>query len=110
MEIPKVDRELGDGDTIRFGVHEGRVIHTPGHTPGGCCFLFDSLIFVGDTLFAGSVGRTDLPGGSTRALLISIKTRLLCLDDGLRVLCGHGPATTIGSERDHNPFLNGATW
>ncbi|MDD5307904.1 MAG: MBL fold metallo-hydrolase [Deltaproteobacteria bacterium] len=110
MEIPKVDRELGHGDTIRFAGHEGQVIHTPGHTPGGCCFLFGDLIFVGDTLFAGSVGRTDLPGGSARALIDSIKTRLLTLDDRVRVFCGHGPATTIGSERGHNPFLNGAMW
>jgi hydroxyacylglutathione hydrolase len=105
VRVPKVDRDLAAGDEIAVGGHTARVIHTPGHTPGGVCFLFEDFIIVGDTLFEGSVGRTDLPGGSTEQLLLSIRDGLLTLDDDLRVLCGHGPATRIGEERRYNPFL-----
>jgi hydroxyacylglutathione hydrolase len=104
---PRVDRELADGDAIEFGGLRGEVICTPGHTPGGVCFRFGDVVFVGDTLFAGSVGRTDLPGGSTRQLLASIRDRLLVLPDDLRAFSGHGPATSIGYERHNNPFLDG---
>ncbi len=85
----------------------GTILHTPGHTQGSLClFLPDhNLLLAGDTLFAGSVGRTDLPGGNTRQLLRSIHERLLPLPDSTRVLPGHGPATTIGQERQSNPFL-----
>lgn len=107
VRVPKVDRELADGDTVTVGGHTAEVLHTPGHTPGGVCFLFPGVVVVGDTLFAGSIGRTDLPGGSHVQLLSSIRERLLGLDDATRVLCGHGPATTIGLERKHNPFLTG---
>ncbi len=107
MDVPQVDREIEDGETITVAGHEGKVIHTPGHTPGGVSFLFGDLLFVGDTLFAGSIGRTDLPGGSYPQLIESIKTRLLPLGDEVRVMCGHGPNTTIGVERTHNPFLTG---
>jgi len=105
MGVPQVDRDLVAGEEIMVGGHAAKVIHTPGHTPGGVCFLFDGFVIVGDTLFQGSIGRTDLPGGSTEQLLLSIRDGLLTLDDDLRVLCGHGPATTIGSERRYNPFL-----
>ena len=107
MEVPTVDQELQDGDKLVLAGHEATVIHTPGHSPGGVCFLFDGFVVVGDTLFSGSIGRSDLPGGSLEQLLGSIKERLLVLDDNLKVLCGHGPATSIGVERKHNPFLNG---
>ena len=90
-----------------MGEHEGSVIHTPGHTPGGVCFLFDKVVFVGDTLFAGSVGRSDLPGGSHRQLIESIKKKLMPLDDSVKAYSGHGPVTSIGVERKHNPFLTG---
>ncbi|MCH6553826.1 MAG: MBL fold metallo-hydrolase, partial [Acidobacteria bacterium] len=84
---------------------------TPGHTPGGLCYLTtrkgQSLCFVGDTLFAGSIGRTDLWGGSSDAILRSIHSHLLALDNATRVYPGHGPATTIGDERERNPFLQG---
>ncbi|HUT79313.1 MAG TPA: MBL fold metallo-hydrolase [Polyangia bacterium] len=105
VRVPAVDRDLAGGEEIFVGGHRARVIHTPGHTPGGVCFLFDDFVIVGDTLFEGSIGRTDLPGGSTEQLLLSIRDGLLVLDDGMRVLCGHGPATLIGEERRYNPFL-----
>ena len=101
--VPTVDIELAHDGEMVVGGHKARVIHTPGHTPGGVCFAFDDVVFVG----AGSIGRTDLPGGSLEVLIGSIKERLLCLDDGLKVLSGHGPPTSIGLERAHNPFLTG---
>lgn len=83
------------------------VLHTPGHTPGGVCFLFPAagVVFAGDTLFAGSIGRADLPGGDYPTLIRSIKETLLPLPDNTRVYPGHGPATSIGRERNSNPFL-----
>ncbi|MCL2824571.1 MAG: MBL fold metallo-hydrolase [Polyangiaceae bacterium] len=105
--VPKIDRELSDGEELRFGNVTGKVLHTPGHTLGGCCFYFPQqrVVFVGDTLFACSVGRTDLPGGSSPQLIRSIRERLLTLDDDVVVFSGHGRTTTIGSERRSNPFL-----
>ncbi len=84
-----------------------RVLPLPGHTPGGSGFLFDELpaLFAGDTIFAGSVGRTDLPGGDTRTLLNSIRGQILPLPDDLKIYSGHGPATTVGRERSSNPYL-----
>lgn len=105
VTIPVVDTQLAHGDTFSVGELTASVIHTPGHSPGGVCFLFGDTVFVGDTLFAGSVGRTDLPGGSTKALIESIHTRLLTLSDKVRVFSGHGPETSIGNERRRNPFL-----
>lgn len=107
VRIPEIDIPLSHGDVFSVGELSAKVIHTPGHSPGGACFLFGETLFAGDTLFAGSVGRTDLPGGSTRTLIESIGDRLLCLGDGVRVFSGHGPATTIGKERRSNPFLLG---
>jgi hydroxyacylglutathione hydrolase len=99
------DRTLKDGDTIEFGSNVLEVLHTPGHTPGGISLLVDKMIFTGDTLFCGSVGRTDLPGGSYRKLMDSIKTKLLSKDDDYVIYPGHGPKSTIGEERRNNPFL-----
>jgi glyoxylase-like metal-dependent hydrolase (beta-lactamase superfamily II) len=107
--VPEVDRELADGDTVQLGGLEGRVLLTPGHSAGGCCLYFEEqrVVFAGDTLFAGSIGRTDLPGGSMQTLLASINERLLSMPDEVVVYSGHGPATTIGAERRANPFLQG---
>ena len=84
-----------------------RVLHTPGHTPGHCCFHVEAegLLFSGDQLFAGSIGRTDLPGGSYPTLMASMASRILPLPEQTRVLPGHGPATTLERERRSNPFL-----
>lgn len=105
---PSPDRFIAEGDTLRVGSLRLEVIHTPGHTPGGVCYCLreEKKVFVGDTLFAGSVGRTDLPGGDYEALVRSIREKLLPLGDDVEVLCGHGPPTTIGQERRCNPFLN----
>jgi hydroxyacylglutathione hydrolase len=99
--------DLTDGMTVDAAGLSFEVRHTPGHTPGHCCFLLESegWLFSGDQLFAGSVGRTDLPGGSWEQLLESMRTRVLDLPDDTRVLPGHGPETTIGRERRTNPFL-----
>jgi len=103
---PAADRLLKDGDKIKIGnTVELDVIHTPGHSPGGVCLKTDDIIFVGDTLFQGSIGRTDFPGGSYNQLIQNIKNKLLCYDDDVIAYPGHGPATTIGFERKHNPFL-----
>lgn len=106
---PKVDAYFADGETLRVGELEFRILHCPGHTPGHVV-LFESKerkVFVGDVLFAGSVGRTDLPGGSTEQLMASINDKLLPLGDDVEVYSGHGPVTTIGEERMTNPFLTG---
>ena len=102
---PTVDASVEEGQEIKLGNTKINVIATPGHTPGGVCFLTEGNIFVGDTLFDGSIGRTDLPGGDHKELIHSIKTKLLTLDDKLIVHCGHGPETTIQKERSTNPFL-----
>ncbi|MGB2804130.1 MAG: MBL fold metallo-hydrolase [Candidatus Zixiibacteriota bacterium] len=101
------DRTLRDGDKIRFGENRLEVLHTPGHTPGGISLVTDRMIFTGDTLFCGSVGRTDLAGGSLQQLIDSIKRKLLPRGDDCLIYPGHGPASSIGEERKHNPFLAG---
>lgn len=103
---PPPDRLLKHGDVLTAGEISLNVLHTPGHTPGGISLLEEGLVFTGDTLFAGSIGRTDFPGGDLLTLLRSVKTRLLTLPDETRVFSGHGPASTIGDERRENPFLN----
>lgn len=105
---PPPDRLLEDGQIIPFGHHALQVIHTPGHTPGGCCLYLEAeqKLISGDTLFADGVGRTDLPGGSHEQLVTSIRTRLFTLPDHIEVWPGHGPATTIGHEKRHNPYLD----
>ena len=107
VEAPEVDEWLEEGDAVEVGSIGGRVIHTPGHTPGGCSLFFeaDRILVAGDTLFQGSIGRTDLPGGSFEQIISSIKDRLLPLGDDVTVYCGHGPQTTLGMEARHNPFL-----
>jgi glyoxylase-like metal-dependent hydrolase (beta-lactamase superfamily II) len=104
-EVPQVDEWLQDGSEVRLNSLTFRVIHTPGHSPGGCCFQLDRVIFVGDTLFEASIGRTDLPGGDHEQLLRSIRERLFVLDDDVEVYPGHGEKTTIGKEKRFNPFL-----
>lgn len=99
--------DLVDGETLSLAGIEIDVLHTPGHTPGHCCFLIreEGILFSGDQLFAGSIGRTDLPGGSHETLMRSMVNRVLPLPDDTDVLPGHGPSTTIAAERKHNPFL-----
>ncbi|MBI2852952.1 MAG: MBL fold metallo-hydrolase [Chloroflexi bacterium] len=104
-EAPHPDRLLGDGETLLLGASDFRVLHTPGHTPGGICLEGGGVVFTGDTLFNGSIGRTDLPGGDYGMILDSIKTKLLTLPDGTTVYPGHGLESTIGRERRLNPFL-----
>lgn len=96
---------LRDGDLISFGKYNLTVLHTPGHTLGGCSLYGEGMVFTGDTLFADSVGRTDFPGGSSVALGKSIREKLLTLPDATIVYPGHGPITTIDHERRHNPYL-----
>jgi glyoxylase-like metal-dependent hydrolase (beta-lactamase superfamily II) len=102
-----LDQSAEDGSSAGIPGLEAEVIHTPGHTPGSICLLFpkQELLLAGDTLFAGSVGRTDLPGGDTRALLRSLHTRLLPLPENTLVVPGHGEETVMGQERETNPFL-----
>lgn len=102
---PKADKYLNDQDEIFFGNITLKVIHTPGHSMGGICLYTDGALFVGDTLFAGSIGRTDLPGGNYNTLISSIKKRLLAFDGNTIVYPGHGPETTIEREKRTNPFL-----
>ncbi len=102
---PNVNKFVSDGDKIPLGNKVIEVIHTPGHSPGCVCYLIDNNVFVGDTLFAGSVGRSDLPGGSHETLINSIKEKLFPLGDNTVVYTGHGPSTTIEKEKIYNPFL-----
>lgn len=105
LRFSPAERLLADGDTIEVGTVRLEVVHTPGHTPGGICLKTDDLVITGDTLFAGSIGRSDFPGGNHRQLIRSIKERLLCLPGHTRVYPGHGPETTIEEEKRYNPFL-----
>ncbi|MDD5292095.1 MAG: MBL fold metallo-hydrolase [Candidatus Omnitrophica bacterium] len=95
----KPKKILQDKDTIKAGDLGMEIMHTPGHSPGGICIKIDSVVFTGDTLFKDGIGRTDLPGGSYKELLSSIKDKLLCLDDEVKIYPGHGEASTIGRER-----------
>ncbi len=108
-ERADMDGGLIEGRVLRAGSIELAVVHTPGHTPGSCSFVVtdagQTIVVAGDTLFRGSIGRTDLWGGDHDALLRSIRSRLLPLPDDVRVVTGHGPSTSIGDERAHNPFL-----
>lgn len=104
---PPPDAYLEEGQTLELGALRAAVLHTPGHTPGGVCFWLEAfgLVFAGDTLFSGSIGRTDLPGGDHAQLLDSIRQKLMRLDDETLVLPGHMGLTKIGLERQYNPFL-----
>jgi hydroxyacylglutathione hydrolase len=104
-DSPPPDRTIDEGDLIQVGTITFNVIHTPGHTPGGVSLYADNCLFVGDTLFAGSVGRTDFPGGDFDALKSSIQKKLFALPDKVKVFTGHGPDTTIGEEKRSNPFV-----
>ncbi len=108
-ETAPPDESLADGLTVGLDACPAQVLHTPGHTQGSVCLHFApmKLLIAGDTLFAGSIGRTDLPGGNFDQIIDSIGSRLLHLPDETRVLPGHGPATTIAAERRRNPFLQG---
>ncbi len=109
----ELDTFLQDDEVLRVGSLGLRVIHTPGHTPGSCCFSLradgaadeEGVVFAGDTLFQGSVGRTDLWGGDSDALVASIRGKLFALPDPVRVVCGHGGDTTLGAEKRSNPFV-----
>ena len=101
----KPDGFLEEGREVVFGTYALRVLHTPGHSPGGVCFSSPGIVLTGDTLFAGSIGRTDLAGGSLTQLIDGVKRKLFCMEDGVRVYPGHGPQSTIGEEKRHNPFF-----
>ena len=110
IETPEVaapDASLAEGLTVGLERFPAQVLHTPGHTQGSVCLHFApiNMVIAGDTLFAGSIGRTDLPGGNARQIMQSIEARLMVLQDQTRVIPGHGPETTIGAEREGNPFL-----
>ncbi|HEX8961328.1 MAG TPA: MBL fold metallo-hydrolase [Geobacteraceae bacterium] len=106
-DSPPPDRLLEDGMSITFGECGMRVLHTPGHTPGGCCLYMESegKVITGDTLFAEGVGRTDFPGSSHDALIAGIRTKLLTLPEATVAYPGHGPSTTIGHEKRYNPYI-----
>ena len=106
--LPPPDREFVPGETVRVGTVGFTVRHAPGHSPGSVCLVGDGVVFTGDVLFAGSIGRTDLPGADFDTLIRSIERELLVLPDSTMVYSGHGPETTVGRERHANPFLTGA--
>ncbi len=107
VDSPPASRLLDDGDIIKVGNLVMEVLHTPGHTEGSICIRCEDVLFTGDTLFAEGVGRTDRPGGSEAKLMKSITEKLLTLPDDTKVYPGHGPTTTIGHEKGHNPFFSG---
>lgn len=104
-DSPPADRFYGDGDQIDLDGLSIKVLSTPGHSEGGVCLHMENLLFSGDTLFSGSIGRTDLPGGSLRGLMISIQEKIMPLGDHISIFPGHGPNSTIGKEKRTNPFL-----
>ena len=108
VHVPcKADATLSDGEDVQVGALTLRVVHTPGHTPGGCCFAVEDALFTGDTLFAGSVGRTDFPGGDMRTLEASLARIVELFPDETVLYPGHGEATTLGEEKATNPWLVG---
>jgi len=108
VEVPEIDEYIEEGDEVEIGSYTAKVIHTPGHTWGGICLIIDEHVITGDTLFAGSVGRVDLTGGtSMEELVSSINKKLMILPPTHNVYPGHGPFTTIGVEKKSNPFLGG---
>ena len=104
-DSPPPDRYLGEGDIITFGDISLKVLHTPGHSPGGISLVTDKIVFVGDTLFAGSIGRTDFPGGDYEGLLRNVRKKIFTLGDDVVIYPGHGPKTTVGRERKTNLFF-----
>ena len=105
LKPPNITNLIDEENIIKIGNYAFTVIYTPGHTQGGISYKIENNVFVGDTLFNNSIGRTDLPGGSLSTLLKSIKNKLFSLDDNIKVFCGHGPSTTIGYEKKNNIFL-----
>ena len=110
MPVPgkvEIDRSVSTGETVSAGSHTAEILHTPGHTEGSICLYFEAekKLIAGDTLFAGSIGRTDLPGGDTQKIMRSLHNTVLALPDETVVVPGHGELTTIGEERESNPFL-----
>src|SRR3954464_6300913 len=108
----EIDQSLGESDTVQAGSLVSSVLHTPGHTEGSICLYFptEKKLIAGDTLFAGSIGRTDLPGGSMEKIMRSLHTKLMALSDEVAVIAGHGQQTTIGEERETNPFITEKQW
>lgn len=106
-ERTTIDTPAKEGDTLKLGATDFHVLHTPGHTQGSLCLFIpaEKKLIAGDTLFRDSIGRTDLPGGNGRQILSSIHTKLLTLPEETQVICGHGQSTTIGREKDRNPWL-----
>lgn len=105
ITIPKVDIYIKDGEVLKLGNTEIKVIYTPGHTQGGVCYLVDNMLFSGDTIFHESVGRCDLEGGSFEQLVESIKTKIFTLSNDVIIYPGHGKQTTVGWEKEHNQFM-----
>jgi hydroxyacylglutathione hydrolase len=107
LRLSEPDILLKEGDVLSFGKYRLKVLHTPGHTPGGISLLLEghTYVYVGDLLFAGSIGRTDFPGGDFDALINAVKTKIFPLGDNYSVFPGHGPVTTVGQERKYNPFF-----
>jgi glyoxylase-like metal-dependent hydrolase (beta-lactamase superfamily II) len=103
----EIDRSVSAGEAVSAGSHTAQILHTPGHTEGSICLYFEAekKLIAGDTLFAGSIGRTDLPGGSMQKIMRSLHDTVLALPDDTAVVPGHGELTTIGEERETNPFL-----
>lgn len=107
LRLSSADIILKEGDVLSFGKYRLKVLHTPGHTPGGISLVMEDapLVYVGDLLFQGSIGRTDFPGGSFEDLINAVKTKIFPLGDNFTVYPGHGPVTTVGQERKYNPFF-----
>ena len=105
ITIPEIDIFIKDGDNLKIGNTDIKVIHTPGHTQGGVCYLIKDMLFSGDTIFRESVGRCDLEGGNFNQIVESIKTKIFTLPDDIRIYPGHGRETTVGWEKLHNQFM-----
>jgi hydroxyacylglutathione hydrolase len=107
LRTSQADVLLKEDDVISFGAYRLKVLHTPGHTPGGISLVMEGqpYVYVGDLLFNGSIGRTDFPGGSFEALIAAVRTKIFTLGDNYTVYPGHGPVTTVGQERKYNPFF-----
>ena len=103
---PTPDRFLAEGDTVTLGKLSINILHTPGHSPGSITFFVDDKLFVGDLIFSGSIGRTDLPGGNYEQLIQSVENKIFTLPDATVIFPGHGPATSAGTEKRYNPFFN----
>ncbi len=105
IQIPKIDLYINDGDVLKLGSAEIKVIHTPGHTPGGVCYLINNILFSGDTIFRESVGRCDLEGGNFNQIVESIQSKIFTLPEGIVIYPGHGSSSTVGWEKEHNQFM-----